>query len=358
MFERPALLGVAVAALVAAFVWGRSAARLRRARNRIAKAVGQDGGATELTQAAFLKDVHSVLLYAVVAAVAIAESLTRDDRIDLVVVVLVVPVLVSIRYADVILGHARIAESRSHLEQRAQEVLVQEALAPRRWAARLAPEEPPEIPGFEVGVLYRAGTGMMAGDFYDLVQTAPNRFVAVVGDVSGHGIDSSITAFQAKHLLRVFLRQYRDPGQALEELNAQITSRPEEFISMAVVMCDTEVGTIRYASAGHPPGFFWHGGDVHALPATGPLLSLVPDASIGSRELPLEPGDLLLLYTDGLAEARNGDQLFGEERIAERLRREVNAEPDVLCKSLMEAAEDFATEPLGDDTAILVVRRL
>src|SRR3546814_5783643 len=127
---------------------------------------------------------------------------------------------------------ARRAEDRSLLERRAEEVLSQEELAPRKWAARLAPEELPDFAGFELGRVYQAGTGLMAGDFYDVFRVAPTRIAAVIGDVTGHGIEPSITAFQAKYLLRVFLRQFRDPAQALEELNRQMSGRErqEEFI--------------------------------------------------------------------------------------------------------------------------------
>src|SRR5881409_241523 len=119
----------------------------------------------------------------------------------------------------------------------------------------------------------------MAGDFYDVFPITKTRIAVVIGDVAGHGIEPSITAFQAKYLLRVFLRQYRDPGQALEELNGQVfgLGHGEEFISMAVVLFDTEAGTVRYASAGHPPVFLWHGGEVGSLEATGPLVSLTAD---------------------------------------------------------------------------------
>ena len=71
----------------------------------------------------------------------------------------------------------------------------------------------------------------------------------------------------------------------------------------------------------------------------------------------LERGDLLLLYTDGLAEARAGEQLFGEERIAGILRRDNGQDAKLLCKTLLEAARDFASAPLTDDVAILAVRR-
>jgi serine phosphatase RsbU (regulator of sigma subunit) len=199
----------------------------------------------------------------------------------------------------------------------------------------------------------------MAGDFFDVFRTSPHRIAAVIGDVTGHGIEPSISAFQAKYLLRVFLRQFRDPAQALEELNAQISgmARGEEFISMCVVVLDTEAATLRYASAGHPSAFLWHGGDVVPLPSTGPLVSLVPDGRYYSREVPLARGDLVLLYTDGLQEARNGEAMFGEERIGAHLRRDPNVNPAVLCKSLAEAAEDFASQPITDDIAILALRR-
>lgn len=359
MVERPALALVAVAALAAVVVWGRSARRLHRARGRIARISSPASEAARLAQSSFLKDMHAALLYLALAGVAVAEMLTRDHRVDYSLFVLLVPVAVALRYSRVFLEHARLSESRAKLEQRAQEVLVQEALAPKRWSARLAPEDVEDVPGFEIGTLYRAGTGMMAGDFYDVYRTGPNRLAAVIGDVSGHGIEPSITAFQAKHLLRVFLRQYRDPGQALEELNLQLTGlRSEEFISIAVLVFDTQAATLRYASAGHPAAFLWHAGEVKALEATGPLIALTPDADYSSREIPLGPNDVALLYTDGLAEARAGDQLFGEERIANLLRRDFGADLPALCKTLIEAAEDFATDPLTDDTAILAMRRV
>ena len=186
---------------------------------------------------------------------------------------------------------------------------------------------------------------MMAGDFYDVFRVSPKRIAAVIGDVTGHGIEPSITAFQAKYLLRVFLRQYRATRpRRLEELNAQMSAleRVEEFISLCVVVFDTDAGTLRVCSAGHPAGWLWHDKEVRPLRATGPLLMLDPKASYYSKEIDLEGGDLVLLYTDGLAEARSGDQFFGEERVANILRRDPGMAPDVLCKTLLEAAKDFA----------------
>ena len=245
------------------------------------------------------------------------------------------------------------------MERRAEETLSQGDLAPMAWAGRLAPDDLPDFAGYEMGRVYQAGEGVMAGDFFDVFRVGPTRVAAVIGDVAGRGIESSITAFQAKYLLRVFLRQFRDPAQALEELNAQMSSieRAEEFISVVIVVFDTEAQTMRYASAGHPAAWLWHEREVQPLRATGALLMLDPGSSYFSKEIPLDTGDMVLMYTDGLAEVRYGDAQFGEDRIAMHLRRDPTVSPDVLCKSLLEAARDFADGTISDDVAILAVRR-
>jgi sigma-B regulation protein RsbU (phosphoserine phosphatase) len=363
MIARPWLLALAIGCLVAAILWGRAAARLERAARRIGaelanSVTGRD--AVDLARSAWQKDLHATVLYAVLAIGLAFASFSSAPWLTLPLVALLVPIVASIRFAPRFLAEARVSEQRSQLERRAEEVLAQEELAPRRWAARLAPDDLPVIEGFMLGRVYEPGTGMMAGDFYDVYPTSPDRLAVVIGDVAGHGIEPSITAFQVKYLLRNFLRQYRDPAQALEELNVVLSAsgRPEDLVSVCSVVLDTAAGTLRYASAGHPPAWLWQDSELRALRATGPLLTLDPTAGFYSRELPLEPGDLLLLYTDGLAEARSGGQLFGEERIAGIIRREPNQDPTMLCKILMEAAADFAAEPLTDDVAILAVRRV
>ncbi len=357
--EQPILAIVAVAAVIATVVWGRSTLRFQQSWQRFQVEHGPASDQAVLAGAQFRKELHAAILYGVIAlAAGIASVIDTPEALSLFGLV-VVPVGMSLYYNRDFRKVARIAEDRNELERKAQEVLSQEELAPKKWAARLAPDELPDFPGFELGRVYEPGSGMMAGDFYDVFRVSPSRIAAVIGDVTGHGIEASITAFQAKYLLRVFLRQYRDPAQALEELNAQMSAleRVEEFISLCVVVFDTDSGTLRVCSAGHPAGWLWHNKEVRPLRATGPLLMLAPDSHYHSKEVDMESGDLVLLYTDGLAEARAGDQFFGEERVANTLRRDPGVPPDVLCKTLLEAAKDFATEPVTDDTAILAIRR-
>ncbi|MGQ0616663.1 MAG: PP2C family protein-serine/threonine phosphatase [Acidimicrobiia bacterium] len=357
--ENPLLALVAVACALAAGVWGRSARYLQRVERRVRNEFGSENDATVLAGAQFRKELHTTGLYLVLGLASLVGALTDAPGAILLFALILVPVGLTLFFGRDFVRESRLFENRVKLERKYEEVLSQEDLAPKRWAERLAPDNLPEIPGFEVGRVYQPGTGMMAGDFYDLFQVAPSRVAAVIGDVTGHGIEPSITAFQAKYLLRVFLREYRDPGQALELLNAQMAAhaRPEEFISLLVVVVDTDAGTLRFASAGHPAGWLWHDREVQPLRATGPLLLLDPEAGYHSREIPLDIGDLLLTYTDGLAEARDGEHMFGEERIASFMRRDPGVDPDVLCKSLLEAARDFASSPINDDIAILAVRR-
>src|SRR3954462_15075175 len=357
--HEPVLVLLAVACLAAPPVWGRSARYLREVERRVEAEFGSENDATALARAAFRKELHTTALYVLLAIASLAVGFSDKENTVTLYAFIFVPIAVSIFYGRDFIREARLFEERAMLERRAEEVLSQEELAPKRWAERLAPDDLPDFAGFEVGRVYQPGAGLMAGAFFDGFRVAPSRVAAVIGDVTGHGIEPSITAFQAKYLLRVFLRQYRDPAQALAELNRQMGSqaRPEEFISLLTGGFAPDAGTFRFASAGHPAAWLWHDRQVQPLRATGPLLLLDPEASYISREITLEEGDLLLTYTDGLAEARDGESLFGEERIAGFLRRDPGVDPDVLCKTLIEAARDFASSPITDDIAILAIRR-
>lgn len=362
------LLAIAAAACaIAALVWARSA-RMRHALigkiEEDVKAAAESSNAfvaLQLARIGFRKELHAVAVYAILAIglgfLAARETMESARLLGLLIIV---PAIVTVSWYRVTGNEVAMARQQMSIEKRAEEALQQENLAPKAWAGRLAPDELPDLTDFEVGRVYQAGSGLMAGDFFDVFRVAPTRVAAVIGDVSGKGIESSITAFQAKYLLRVFLRQFRDPAQALEELNEQMSAsgHSEEFISLVVVVFDTDAGTLRFSSAGHPAAWVWHEREVQPLRSTGPLLMLAPGSSYYSRELELDMGDMVVLYTDGLAEARRGDELFGEDRIAALLRRDPTVAPDVLCKSLLEAARNFAEGPVEDDVAILAVKRV
>ncbi len=346
---------------LAALTWARSARLRRRIAEKVERDYGPEADATELSRATWKKDSLTAMSEVVLTLVLFVSGLAGlRGRPSWPFLALAVPAVASLLAGRNFTRQARLSQARWQLERKAEETLEQDELAPKRWAERLAPAALPTLPGFELGRVYQAGTGVMAGDFYDVYPLSGGRLAVVIGDVTGHGIEASITAFQAKYLLRVFLKNYRDPAQALEELNMQLSShdRAEEFISMCVVVFDQRARTLRYASAGHPAMWLWHQRDLQPLRSTGPLITLDPKAEYTSREIELEEGDLVVLYTDGLAEARAGMELFGEERIAAGIRRDPGAPCDVLCKDLLEQAREFATTEITDDVAILAIRRV
>ncbi len=354
----PAL--AAVICIGASVVWIQSTISRRKVARRLS-AEQIDPDLWRLADGEARRDYQSALAAMSAAAILILIAVLDVPRIiSLGSAALAIPSLITVLRRKELGEVERIAAARSEIEKRAREVLTQDQLAPLQWANRLAPSVLPDLAGFEIGQAYQPGSGAMAGDFYDVFQVDDHRVAAVIGDVTGHGIEPSITALQAKYLLRTFLLQFRDPGQALEQLNMQMSEieRGDEFISLCVLVFDTDAETLRYASAGHPAAFVWHAREVRPLGATGPLLMLDPTGSYHSRELAWDPDDVAVLYTDGLAEARRGDALFGEDGVASMIRRDPTASPDVLTKVLVEAARDFAGGPIDDDVAVLVLRRV
>ena len=362
VLAQPWLAAAGAVCAIAAIVWARAAARLARAARRIEDetlASGTSSEAANLARSGFNKDLHAAILYAVLAAGLVLASFSTSAWFEVLLLGVTVPPCS--RCATRPVSWPRPAwPSRGHAWRGGPKKYWPKRTWPPGVGLPAWPPKPfPRMKVLISGGSTSPGPGMMAGDFYDVFPTSPDRLAVVIGDVAGHGIEPSITAFQVKHVLRIFLRQYRDPAQALEELNKTLSTlgRPEDMVSCCIVIFDTEAATMRHASAGHPPAFVWQRGDMRPLRATGPLLALDPNATYFSRDLPLEVGDLVVIYTDGLTEARSGGQLFGEDRVAHIIRRDPGQDTNIVCKTLLEAARDFSS-PLADDVAIMAIRRV
>ena len=173
--------------------------RAARHRQRVLRLIESDvrvhPEAVALAYTSVRKEVHGAVVYGLLAAVALLVGRVDVANITVVLGLLGVPAVASIWWARTAVEEARMARNRYALERRAEQALQQEQLAPKAWAARLAPEEVPDFSGFEIGRVYQAGSGLMAGDFFDVNRVGRHRVAAVIGDVSGHGIESSITAW-------------------------------------------------------------------------------------------------------------------------------------------------------------------
>lgn len=347
------LIGLASAGAAA---WARMAFLRYRVLRNIDSA---NDGARTLTAAAVAHQLHSAVLYLLIVVAGVTSLITDRSNAWYVMGAIAIPALYSVWNTQFAKRDARLSEERVRVERRAIEMLAQTDSAPKRWAERLAPAELIETPGYDVAVVHEAVSGVMSGDLVDVFRLPSGRVCCVVGDVSGHDVEASITALQTKFLLRSYLRRYRDPGQALEELNRQVSDfeRPEEFVSLCVMIFDDEADTMRYASAGHPPAWLCRDRELQALPATGPLLMMDSDATYLSREYSISEGDLVVCTSDGIAEARSGSQFFGEDRVAGTIRRHEGDSAAQVSRSLVNAAQEFAAGPLTDDVTVLAIRR-
>ncbi len=226
--------------------------------------------------------------------------------------------------------------------------------------ASILPERLPALSGLETATFYLP-SGLEAeigGDYYDVFTGIDDRVVFAIGDVCGKGVAAATKTSMVKYTLRGLVGAGAGPGEALSDLNRQVaaTGDPADIVTMWVGMLDRASGRLTFADGGHPAALLLRAGtkEIERLDATGPLLGAVAHVRYEEREVVLRAGDLLLLYTDGVTEARRGARLFGEGRVRRVLRRATSARE--CLDLLLEAVEAHSAGPLRDDAAALAVR--
>lgn len=215
---------------------------------------------------------------------------------------------------------------------------------------------------FEIAQVYEPASSeaLIGGDFYDVITLPDDKIALVIGDVSGKGLAAAVHTAMAKYALRAYIAEGHSPKQAIKMLNnviGQFTS-DETFITMFYGLIDTLTGEMVYTNGGHEPPIYAYGGTYDTLDSNGPVLGLGINVDYEERRLKLEKGSILLLYTDGVSEARNGRNLFGVDRIGKELLvcNELDCENTAKC--VHQTALEFAGGELRDDAAILAVRVL
>ena len=186
----------------------------------------------------------------------------------------------------------------------------------------LLPRSFPEIEGLEIDAFYRPAQ-MVGGDLYDVFQVAPNRVAVAIADVSGKGIPASILMAICQTNFRHFSRQVDSPAAVLRAMNHELMNemRPDMFITLIYAIIDTKENTLTLARAGHELPILYHGnGDnghkLELIGSEGMALGMVPsdifDVVLADKTTPFQPGDTLVLYTDGVTEVvdENDEELF------------------------------------------------
>ena len=191
----------------------------------------------------------------------------------------------------------------------------------QRIQMSILPAEFPSSPHFQVSARYLPMTSV-AGDFYDYVVAGPKQAGLLIADVSGHGVPAALIASMVKLAAASQKEHADDPSVFLSRLNTVLLGNTQnQFITAAYVHLDSIARELRYSAAGHPPMLLLRGGEVSRLQENGLMLAAFDFASYSNVTRALEKGDRLLLYTDGLVEARNksGD-FFGDEALGEVFR--------------------------------------
>ncbi len=225
----------------------------------------------------------------------------------------------------------------------------------------LLPRSRPVIEGLEVGEVYEPSARVdVGGDVYDFLELDDGRLAVVLGDVTGHGVDATADMAMAKFVFRSLAREHSEPAEFLASANDVICSEidPGKFISMTYVVVDGADGSVAGASAGHPaPRIVLPDGSTRPLEAHGLVLGIDSGQEYAESEADLPPGASLVLYTDGVIEARRAGELYGDDRLDALLaeRRELPAL--ALATAVAEDAREFAEGDLSDDLAVVVIRK-
>ncbi|MFC2075588.1 PP2C family protein-serine/threonine phosphatase, partial [candidate division KSB1 bacterium] len=199
----------------------------------------------------------------------------------------------------------------------------------------------------------------VGGDFFDY-QDLPGKGVALtIGDVSGKGISASILMSYLLAGLRSLIRTGIEPAEVLETVNRILldSTNPDQFSTIFFGLFESESRSLIYINAGHPPPILLRaGGTIEKLSKGGMLLGAFPDPGYGTSSVHLDPGDLLVFYTDGVLDARNphGDT-FSSRRLVKDIRRSRGLGAEKACAHILETIGLFQSdEPQFDDLTLMV----
>ncbi|CAA9505026.1 MAG: Serine phosphatase RsbU, regulator of sigma subunit [uncultured Solirubrobacteraceae bacterium] len=228
----------------------------------------------------------------------------------------------------------------------------------------LLPDRLPEFGGVDLGAAFRpAGDGaVIGGDFYDAIVGADDALTLMIGDVTGKGAGAAALTSLSRHTLRTAAMYEHGPSEILSALNrALLASRGRRGKYCTVALCRLERSdggfTARVSCAGHPsPLLLRRDGEVREVGAPGTILGFVDDPDNPEVTTALEPGDAVVLYTDGITEARTRTGLLGDRRFAEMLHGCAGMSASAIAARLERAVVESQQGDTRDDVAITVAR--
>ena len=255
------------------------------------------------------------------------------------------------RRAALAIDNARVYRERSHVARTLQQTLL--------------PPRLPTIPGLQIAARYRfAAEGTeIGGDFYDLFETADGTWAIVIGDACGKGPEAAALTGLARHSLRAAAVREQRPARVLRLLNETILDQVADnrFLTIAYTRLAfrDSAAHLTVACGGHPaPIIVRAAGGVEQVRAQGTIVGSLPDADFTEEDVVLDGGDAIVLYTDGVLEARRDDDIFGEGRLLDLLAGCTGQDARAIANTVRQAVGDFIPGLPRDDMAILVIRVL
>ena len=257
--------------------------------------------------------------------------------------------------AQVCLDHFSTSEVRQLERELELSSVVQRALLPQRV---------PEVPGLQLAAFSRAAQ-IVSGDFFDFLQFGNGTHGLVIGDVAGHGVSASLIMASIQTALRTLAPTATTPAQVLREVNRLFAHNIafDTFVTLFVGAYDATARLLTYCNSGHnAPLLLRHGDgrspDVVSLAPTGAAIGLIENPRLRDETVQLIPGDLMLLYTDGIVEAFDpAGEEYGLERLTELLTRNASLPPQELVQLLWSDISAFVRgRPMADDVTIIACR--
>lgn len=227
--------------------------------------------------------------------------------------------------------------------------------------SRLLPASPPHRPGYDFAGLCLP-TYEIGGDYYDFIRLSNQRLGVTIADVSGHGVASALVMAAFRASLRSLARQKSAPVRVVSALNRQLPdfSAQAHFVTAIFGILDPQRHVFSFANCGHPRPLLFHAnGQIESLSVAGPALGVFPKVSFPASEVSLAPGDVLLLYTDGVVELRNpGGSAYSPRALIEVMQPNIQRSAAELVQIIVQATSEFAGSAFyEDDYSLVVIKR-
>jgi sigma-B regulation protein RsbU (phosphoserine phosphatase) len=228
----------------------------------------------------------------------------------------------------------------------------------------LLPQQMPEIPGLDLAA-YSRPAHIIGGDYYDFFRFRNSAYGLAIGDVAGHGVSASLLMASVQAILHTLIPMCDSPADVLRQVNRLFLHNIHytTFVTLFLGAFDPATSTLIYCSAGHNPPLLFHrhapgSESVAWLKPTGAAIGLIEEFQMTTKTVTLSPGDILLLYTDGVTEALNlqGEEI-GQERLVTLIRQKSHLSATDLVRALRRMLQEFSSDqPLVDDTTIVVCK--